>query len=146
MQKNQKNKDGTNSLYDNDRFKDETLWHEQILAAEIQGPKIDLENGTLGLLGFSGWLYTGGWEGSYLDVSLFDFGHVEANLQIQNSTIEIGAFASVWSPSASIEILGFEITFGAEVLSTGAALTAGANGFGFSLGELFGYSFSISWD
>ena len=56
------NKDGTYSLYDNDRFSNDTTWHEQIISASVSAPSFDLKNSNIGLGGLSLDFDTGGWE------------------------------------------------------------------------------------
>ena len=90
-------------------------------------------------------LMTAGWEWEYLDLSIFDFGHLELGLEFKDDELYAGAFISVWSPSVEFKILGvvFELSFeigaiGAELnLENGKIYAKGAYGYGFGI--------SIDW-
>ena len=56
------NDDGTYSLHDNDRFRDDNPWHYQILAFKPSGPSLDLKEGNIGIGSLSVDVLTGGWE------------------------------------------------------------------------------------
>ena len=138
MNENALNDDGTYSLYDNDRFHDDNAWHEQILAASVSSAE---DNITLGSLALD--LYTGGWEGEYVNFSLFDFGHAEAGAEIKNGDIKFGALASIWSPSFSFSIGKLSVDIGAEVGAVGAGFKKVNNGF--SVFGAYGFGGSLTF-
>ena len=45
---------------------------------------------------------TGEWEYEYCDISLLDFGHAEAGIKFSEGDIQLGAMASVYSPSVEL--------------------------------------------
>ena len=139
------NDDGTYSLYDNDRFRDEDAWHEQIFAVSGSKPEFNLAEGDIGLGGVAIDLYTGGWEGDYVDVSLFDFGHAEASAKFSDGKINVGASASLWSPSVSFTLFGVEFEIGAEVVTAGVGFNANSGGFSLNCGLMFGFCFGVNW-
>jgi hypothetical protein len=140
-----KNKDGSYSLYDSDRFEDKNAFHEQIAVVNIVSePSFNLKEGDVGLGGVELDFYTGGWEWDNFDLSLFDFGHAEASASCK-SGLALGALASIWSPGTSFSIRNVKISFGAEIGAIGASVE-------FQKGQLklkgafgFGFDISISW-
>ena len=140
-----KNKNGSYSLYDNDRFRDDNSWHEQILVISPSSPNFGPEDGELsiGLGSISADIYTGGWEYENFNLSLFDFGHAEAALTLSKQGLSAGAIVSIWSPSVSFTIFGYTVELGVEVGSVGAKITVG-NGFGVKGAALFGISINVS--
>ena len=138
------NDDGTYSLYDNDRFRDENAWHEQIFSVSASLPNLDFEEGVFNLGQFSGDVYTGGWEWKYADISLMDFGHAEISAKIDNDELHVGAFISAWSPSFSVNLFGRDFDIGFEVGSLGLSTKIGNKTGHFKAGGgLLGIS--ISW-
>ena len=57
--------------------------------------------------------------GENANLSLLDFGHAEAGLEVKNGKLNVSAMASVWSPSFSVNILGFNVEIGLEVAAVG---------------------------
>lgn len=84
LNENAKNKDGSYSLYDNQRFNKDAVSHEQILAFTPSAPSLDLTEGNIGLGSLSVDAMTGGWEGEHANLSLLDFGHAEAGLELKD--------------------------------------------------------------
>ena len=144
LDENVRNKDGSYSLHDNQRFKN-SVYHEQILAFTPSGPSFNLKEGNIGLGSLAVDGYTGGWEGDYVDLSLFDFGHAEASLEMNDYQVSVGAFASIWSPSISVNILGVKLEIGAEIGAVGASLELGAHGFKVKAADAIGFTFGITW-
>ena len=140
-----KNEDGTYSFYDNRRHDPDNYYHEQILSFDTDAPSFNLISGEIGLGSLSGTVYTGGWEGEYVDLSLLDSGHAEATCQIKDGKVEVSAFASAWSPSASIKFCGITIEVGAEVGAIGGGYKSSANSLGISLAALFGFTLEVEW-
>ena len=141
-----RNKDGSYSIYDNDRFYDRNAFHEQILAFTPSGPAFNPLEGDIGLGSISADFITGGWENEYVDLSLLDFGHAEVSAEIKDGQLSVGALASIWSPSISFNLFGLTIEFGAEVGAVGFDVDVGSGKIGGKLAGGLGLSFSISWD
>lgn len=143
------NSDGTYSLYDNDRFGNKNAWHEQLFVITPSGPSWDLENGSVGLGSVEGDVFTGGWEWEHADLSLFDLGHAEAGLEIKDGAIDIGAQASIWSPSASVTVGGVKTEVGIEVgaigLSAKGSWNVNSKGFEIYIAFGLGIKLSVSW-
>ena len=143
------NADGTYSLYDNDRFGNKNAWHEQIFSVSLSGPSWDLKNGSVGLGSVEGNAFTGGWEWKHVDLSLFDFGHAEVGLEIKDGAIDLGAQASVWSPSVSVTVLGVKTEAGIEIgaigLSAKGSWNVSAKGLEIYIALGVGVTLSISW-
>lgn len=137
-------------MYDNQRFKN-SVFHEQILAFTPLTPSWNwsTEDFSVGLGSLSVDAMTGGWEGEYANLSLLDFGHAEAGLEFKNGKLNVGAMASIWSPSFSVNIFGVNIEIGAEVgavgLSAKGQFSAGKKEVGFSFAGVVGFSFNASW-
>lgn len=64
-----------------------------------------------------------------VDFSLIDVGHAEAGLEVKDGNLYVGAFASAWSPSFSVNIFGATIEIGAEVGSVGGSINVGTGVF-----------------
>ena len=139
------NDDGTYSLYDNDRFKDENSWHEQILSASGSNPNLDLKEGNVVLWSVGLDLYTGGWEGKYVDFSLIDIGHAETAAEFNDGNLNLSAFASAWSPSFSLNVFGVKIEIGAEIGSIGASLDVGTKKISAKGAYGWGLALSVEW-
>lgn len=105
------NKDGTYSLYDNQRFDSDKLFHEQILVFDAPSVNADLTSMAV-TRGGSLTLVTGGWEWDHLDLSLLDFGRVSAEVSQSPSEFSANFGASVWSPSATFSAFGGELSVG----------------------------------
>ena len=133
-------------LYDNDRFRDETPFHEQIIVISGHEASFDIKDFEFSAGFISGDLYTGGWEFEYVDISLFDVGHVEAGATMSKEGFCAQAIASAWSPSASVTIFGVEFGIGAEVLSVGAEASFTSKGFKIGAALLGGVEITINWD
>ena len=139
-----KNKDGSYSLYDNQRKSSENIFHEQILSANVSSPSFSLKDGSATFGSASATLMTGGWEFKYVDVSALDIGHAEASLGFEDGQFSASAMASAWSPSFTIKLWDLEITLSAQVGSVGFDLSGGKKGI--NAGGAFGLGASISVD
>ena len=139
------NDDGSYSLHDSDRFEDKTSFHDQLLVVTPSGPSLDLEEGNLGLGSIEFDVMTAGWEWEHADLSLLDFGHAEAGLEIKDGELNAGAFASIWSPSFSFEIFGVSIEIGAEVGAVGGSVNLDSGGFSAKAAYGWGISLDIDW-
>ena len=116
---NARNRDGSFSLYDNDRWEDLNAFHEQIFVFTPSDFTWNWKERKFGgSLSFD--FVTGGWEDKYFDLSILDFGHAEIAAEIKDGKVRFGAFASIWSPSISFEIGGLTFEVGAEVGAVGA--------------------------
>gem|GEM_PF-4334197 len=140
-----KNKDGTYSLYDGDRFSDKTSFHDQLFVIALSGPSFDLKNGDIGIGSLAVDAITGGWELEHFDISLLDFGHAEAALEVKDFALSVGGIASIWSPSVSISFFGIKIELGFEVGAVGAYASLSPNGFSFAGADVIGLSLKMSW-
>lgn len=87
---------------------------------------------------------TGGWEGEHANLSLLDFGHAEAGLELKDGEFYAGAFASIWSPSFSVNIFGVTVEIGAEVGAVGADVNIGNGKVSGKFAGGWGLSFGIS--
>ncbi len=144
------NRDGSYSLYDNDRFRDDNAFHEQLLVVNFNPADFDMMDGDLTLVDADFDFITGGWETDYVDVSLLDFGHVEASfgIDIDEGKFSYGAMASVWSPSISFSLFGCDITLGLEILSVGMRREVDLNTTSASYAQgygLWGWSIEVDW-
>jgi len=133
------------ALYDNQRFGKEGPYHEKLIDVEIFGPTVDLKSGDVGLGQISSDFYSGSWEVGAWDIALLDVGHVEASMQIDDYNVEVGAFASVYSPSLTVNIGSFSIGLGAELGSIGAGIEGGKKGLKIAFGFLFGFTLELDW-
>ena len=109
-----RNKDGSWSLYDNDRFEDKTSFHDQFFVINGTKPNFNKKSGVFGFGSLSFDLITAGWEWDNLDLSLLDFGHLEIGAEFDNGKIKLSAFASIYSPSISFNLgnIKVEISLG----------------------------------
>ena len=132
------------ALYDNDRFVNNSPYHEQIFVITTGNASLELSDYM-----FSGSIeaniYIGGWEFDYIDLSLFDVGNVSAEATLSSSKIALGASASVWSPSISTSFWGIDLELGAEVLGVGAGFSFTKNGLKFNAALIGGLSFTLNW-
>ena len=140
-----KNKDGSYSLYDNDRYEDDTPLHEQILVLSGSFINADVSSANWGLGSLSIDAMTGGWEFGNVDLSLLDVGHVEISASAGFDGFSIGAMASVWSPSVAFEVFGIKVAFSAELFSIGAYVNATSNRFSAGLSGGYGGSIVVEW-
>ena len=140
-----KNSDGSVSLYDNYRNNKDSVYHEQILSAKVSKPSFNVKNGSVGLGSVKASLYTGGWEWENVDLSLLDFGTLQASAEFKNNQLSVGAMVSAWTPSLSFKVWDVNITLSAHVGSFGGHLTAGPNGFKADGAAVFGGGISVSW-
>ena len=73
----------------------------------------------------------------------------ETDLEVKNKKFNVGAMASIWSPSFCVNVFGYNIELGAEVgavgLSAKGQFSAGQNEVGFRIGGGVGFSFNVSW-
>ena len=76
---------------------------------------------------------------------MFDVGHAEVAAEIENGQAKVGAVASAWSPSVSLDLFGINIELGVEVGSVGAYVTAGSSGFSGTFAALLGFSIEVEW-
>ena len=144
------NRDGSYSLYDNDRFRDNNAFHEQLLVVNVAPPDFDMNDGDLTFVSAEFDFITGGWETDNVDVSLLDLGHAEASFEINvdEGKLSVGAMASVWSPSVSFTLFGCEITLGLEILAVGmqADINLNTTSASYSRGYgLWGWSIELDW-
>ena len=144
LRENLKNKDGSYSLYDNDRLEDSTLWHSQIFSfnSSFSSP---LKGDNKLSASLSADLYTGGWETEHIDASLMDFGHAEVTAKIEDDTVEMGACVSAWSPSISFGIEEAKVEVGAEVGAFGCSIKISKNQISFKVAVGIGFSMNIQW-
>ena len=145
LNKNARNKDGSYALYDNQRLDKNAVFHEQILAVTPSGPSFDLTTGNIGLGSLEVDAFTGGWEGEHANLSLFDFGHAEASLEVKDYQISVGAFASAWSPSFSVTVSGVTFEIGAEVGAVGVLGELGAHGAKLRISKAVGFTIGLTW-
>ncbi len=142
-----KNKDNTYSLYDNNRFKKRTSFHEQAIVGTISGPSFDLEEGNIGLGSVEVDITTAGWEFENVDISAFDLGHAEVAAEIKDGNINVEAMVSAWSPSISFNFFNIaKVEIGVEVGAIGAGGEVSDKGISGSFASGIGGSISISWD
>jgi len=148
------NADGTYSILDNDRiYGDVHPWHDQFFA--ITAPdsllKFDMDNKDIKLGGTASLdLITGGWETEYFDLSLFDFGHAEIAAEIKPFSYELGAMASIWSPSVefSFTLFGkkFSLELGGEIGAVGVLSKKNTDSISFGVAMGLGGMFELSWN
>lgn len=123
-----KNKDGTYSLYDNQR--NDTIkkrFHEQIFVFEVSEPSVSKEiskpSESGNIIGFgsrSMTLITGGWEFENIDLSLLDFLTAQVAAEINSKKgFEFGAMVSIWTPSVTFSIGSYDIKLEANIGSFG---------------------------
>ena len=108
------NQDGSRSLYDNQRFGREELFHEQIFVVEEPSKGVDVASGSK-TFGGSFTLVTGGWEWDNVDLSLFDFAKASAELSYSDTHFSGNIGISAWSPSISFDAFGGELSFGVNL-------------------------------
>ena len=146
LDKYARNEDGTYSFYDNQRsrFK-KSVFHEQVLAFTPSKPSLNLKEGNIGVGSLSIDALTGGWEGEYANLSLFDFGHAEVSFGMSDYHISVGAFVSAWSPSFSVNIFGATLEIGAEVGAVGKMLEFGKHGFKIKSADIIGITIGLTW-
>ena len=145
---NFKNKDGTYSLYDNDRFGDNNPFHEKWLSVNVNANGIHLDDFSIGYDAEVD-IITGGWEWTlcndkYLGVDVFDVGHAELGLSFSlESGFNASCLASIYSPGISFSIFGITISLNAEIGAVGGKFKIGNDSF--ELGGAMGYGISISF-
>ena len=140
------------ALYDNHRFNDDSVFHEQIGVITVNEPSLDLPS-IKGAAGFEFDLMTGGWEWGNdefaADLSLLDIGHAElgGSFSLMEGELKGTAMVSCWSPSVSVKLFGIEISIGAEIGAIGAGVDADIGwGGGISLKGAFGLGFNLGID
>lgn len=142
-----RNNDGSYSLYDNKRHKNNTPFHEQLI---VLTPVISSGLPSLLEVGGDFDFITGGWEFGNSDsvsseIQLLDFGHGEAKATLGLTDIEVSAIASIWSPSIMFGVGGFEMQAGAEVGSVGFQIGIGSNHFEVTAAFGIGLSLCFNW-
>lgn len=140
------NDDISFALHDNHRYDSKNDFHEQILAVELSKPSFDLEECSVGIGGIEADFMTGGWEYEYCDISLLDFGHAEAGIKFSEGDIQLGAMASVYSPSVEFSIGSISIGIGAEVCAIGGGINYNSGSFSVKGAAFLGMEILISWD
>ena len=145
MYEQMRNKDGSHSLYDNDRFEDVNPFHEQIAVVSVSEPSFDVREGSFGLGSYGADLYTGGWEWEHFDLSLLDFGHAEVAAEYKDDSFAFGASACIWNPSMTFSFDHLAIQVGAEVGSVGAGISKSSDGFSAKAGGAVGFSVKVRW-
>ena len=138
------NQDGTYSLYDNQRHDPDRLFHEQIAALKYSGPGFSLKDGNITLGSYEASVYTGGWEWDHADLSLFDFGRASFAAGITGGKLTVGATASVYNPSFSVDLFGMKITVSARIGAIGGEAKIGNGTFSVSSGNGIGFGLSIT--
>ena len=136
------NSDGSYSLYDNRRHNPNSVFHEQAFSVDASGPSWDIANGSIGIGSITGSVITGGWEWEHANLSILDFGTVQAAAEINRNGAKIGAMASLYTPSFSFDVCGITISLDGHIGSVGAYADAGPTGF--SLGGALGCGFGLS--
>ena len=137
------NKDGSYSLYDNQRSDPDSVFHEQIFAAKVSSPSISVKDGTATLGSANAYFMTGGWEFEHVDMSLLDIGNAKLSLGVENGTLNVAAMASAWTPSVTVVIWDVNITLSAHVGSVGGKLEVGSGNF--EIGVAYGAGVSLSF-
>ena len=150
IDKNFRSQDGSYAVYDSQRFVD-SKFRGQVLAFTPSEPSLDrqTEDFSIGLGSLSVDAITLGWEGEYVDLSLLDFAHVEAGLEVKDGKLNMGAMASIWSPSFSLSIGKVSVEIGAEVGAIGAVAESGIS---LGIREIegtvalgIGFTINVSW-
>ena len=135
-----KNKDGSVSLYNNQRDDHSgTNFEEQWLGYTITPPSFSGGNFSFGSV--SGYLGTGGWEWENFKLSLFNYGTGSLSGGYNNGVFHVSAMASLWAPSATLKLGGVSITVTGHVGSIGGNIYS--DGSGFEVGAAFGVGASI---
>ena len=136
--------DGTYAAYDNHNFNPESVFHEQILAVDIDGFGFD-DDGKPTYASAGVTCITGGWETDNFDLSLFDFGRAEVSAGFGETGVAFFAMATVYQPSASYDFGLFSVTIGADIGSIGGGfdLRKGKLDMGGALG--LGAHIAIEW-
>ena len=140
-----KNKDGSYSLYDNQRKSSEDIFHEQILSANVSSPSFSLKDGSATFGSASATLITGGWEFEHVDISLLELGHAEASLGLEDGQFNASAMASVWSPSFSVKFWDFEITLSGHVGAVGGGVSFSSGSANLKVAGGLGVGISVKW-
>jgi RHS repeat-associated protein len=110
-------------LYDSDRFEDKNAFYEQLIILKADALKFGLKEGDLLLFQTEADFYTAGYEFGWLDIALFDIGHAEFALGLENWKFDAKALVSAYSPSIKVSVFGlFSIELGVEVLAAGFSL------------------------
>lgn len=133
------------ALYDSDRFEDKTAWRDTFLSGSISGKSWNFSRGSIGLGSISIDGTTGGWEGDFGSLKIFNFGYVEVGLECKGGKIHVGAMASIWSPEASVNVGGCDVGIGAEIGALGLGFHKNSSGWGFKIGLGFGFSINFDW-
>ena len=135
--------DGTYAAYDNHNFNPNSIFHEQILAVDIDG--FGFDDGLPSYVSAGVTAITGGWETDNYDLSLFDFGRAEASVGFGETGVAFYAMATVYEPSVSYNFGFFNVSISANIGSVGAGfdLREGQLDLGASLG--LGATISIGW-
>lgn len=122
------------------------MFHEQISVIEADPASLDIANGEITLGSVDATFITGGWEFDNFDLSLLDFGHAQAAMGWNGSKLELGAMASIWTPSITWSIGNVDISLCGHVGSVGGTINIGENGIKVGASGGWGVSLSIEWD
>ena len=138
-----KNKDGSYSLYDNQRKSPDSIFHEQILSGKASAPSFSVENFSLGSVSAN--VMTGGWEFEHVDISALDILHAEAGIGVEDGQFNATAMASVWSPSITIKIWDIEITLSGHIGAISGEVNFGAGNIDLQAAGGLGLGLSVNW-
>ena len=135
--------DGTYAAYDNHNFNPNSIFHEQILAVDIDG--FGFDDGLPSYVSAGVTAITGGWETDNFDLSLLDFGRAEASIGFGETGVAFYAMATAYKPSVSYDFGPFNVSISANIGSVGAGfdLREGQLDLGAALG--LGAQISIGW-
>ena len=140
--KEAQNKDGTYSLYDNQRRYPDAIFHEQILS--LGGNHgFNISEGKMGF-NYSLQLFNGGWEFENIDLSLLDFGQVSAGIGFTDDYKGLTLQATAYAPSVTVTIFGWDVSFEADIGSIGLDFSVTDGKYRASGALLFGGGITIS--
>ena len=137
------NDDGSFSYYDSERLYPDRIFYEQASVIQVSTPSFSKDKFGLGSISYT--FITGGLEFENLDLSLLDFGYAEVAAEYKDGIFSIGAFASLYSPSISINIFGLKIEISAELGSIGGTVDLGSGKFEAKGAYGIGVGISFSW-
>ena len=139
-----KNKDGSVSLYNNQRDDHSgTNFNEQWLGYDASPPSFS--GGDFSFGSITGYLGKGGWEWKNGSLSPFNYGKASLSGGYSSGVFSLSAMASLWAPSASLKLGGVSITVTGHIGSIGGNIYS--DGSGFEVGVAFGAgaSIGINW-
>ena len=141
-----KNKDGSYSIYDNQRQHPDSIFHEQTFVINTSGTTFSANSGMPTYVSARAELITGGWEFEHIDLSIFDFGIASGSLGFGDNGFKASGEVTIWQPSISIDIKDVTIELGVKAGTLGSSreiwgekIEIGGNT------PLFGAYISISW-